>query len=180
MQSRVLFSAIFLALILALALCAINASRHYKALGAAVARLDIALIPPILGNCIIVGSHTRTLSLVGYYVFFIGMNYMIFELIRFTRAYCNQSGIGKKLPNWLSFLLLGDSVLLLANIVTGHAFSVEEMILDGKTYYSLVPFWGQAIHRIVTYGLYNLVVVVFLISMINASKIYRERYSVIL
>ena len=180
MQSRLFFSAVFLILMLVLLLCAINAGRRYKALGMAVARVDLALIPPILGNCIIVGSHTKILSLIGYYIFFLGMDYMIFELIRFTRIYCSSSGYGKKLPRWLHYFLAVDAVQLLINIFTGHSFGVESIAYEGQKYYRLVPHIGQVFHRVVDYGIFVAVIVVFAMATLHASKIYRERYSIIL
>lgn len=180
MESRLFFSAVFMILMLVLLLCAINAGRHYKALGMAVARLDIALIPPILGNCIILASKTSTMSLIGYYIYFVGMNYTLFELMRFTRIYCNQSGYGKKLPTWLKYFLLADAIQILLNIVTHHAFTVEKTVLDGMDYYPLVPLAGQVIHRIIVIVAYSLAILIFFMATTHASKIYRERYSIIL
>ena len=180
MESRLLYAAVFVILMLVLLLCAINAGRHYKALGMAVARLDIALIPPILGNCFVIASKTATLANIGYYIFFIGMNYTLFELVRFTRSYCNQSGYGKKLPKCLKYFLLADAVQILFNLFTHHAFRVEKIVLGGMDYYRMVPLAGQAIHRIVAIVAYVIVIFIFIMSTIRASKIYRERYWVIL
>lgn len=180
MESRLFFSAVFAILILVLILCAINASRQYKALGMAVARLDLALIPPILGNCLVVASDNRMLSLVGYYLFAVGLDYTIFELLRYTRLYCSQSGYGKKIPKWLPYVLYADAAQILIGIATHHVLSVEAVVLEGREYYKLVPHFGMMIHRVVDLLTFFAVILVFFMATLRASKIYRERYSIIL
>ena len=72
--SRYVYAGIFLFLIIALVVCAVNARRHHKELGKAVSNLDLAFIPPILGNAIIVIATRKWLALVGCYIYFIGMD----------------------------------------------------------------------------------------------------------
>ena len=70
---RTAFSVIFVALIGALVKCHRSAHRSDKAIGASVALMIGALIPPLIGNLIIVASSWETLSTVGYYIYFLGM-----------------------------------------------------------------------------------------------------------
>ena len=180
MQSRLIFSAIFSLLILALAGCAFEARRHYKVLGRAVAWLDIACIPPILGNLIIVLSSNRTLSLVGSYIYFVGMDFFIYELFSFTTVYCQEKKKLPKLLKWVRVLLLVDAVQILLNPFTGHVFDLEPILYEKDIYYLLIPYWGQAFHRIAVYGVFLVVFIAFIITTKRTSKIYRERYSVVL
>lgn len=180
MQSRTLFSAFFMILILVLLLCALNAGKRYKAIGIAVARLDVALVLPLLGNFLIVFFDSMYPTLVGYYLFAIGLNYAIFEFIKFTKVYCNGSGQSKKLSLKLGYLLLADGIQMLLNPFTGHAFTVEEIVMEEHAYFKLVPLAGQMIHRVVCYAVLFFLIVVYFQATKQASKIYRERYSVIL
>jgi len=177
---RFLYAALFLVLILTLTMCAINANRHYKELGKAVAKLDIALMPPILGNGIIILSTNRILSLAGCYIYFIGMDFVVYELMLFTAAYCKGAGRGQKPPEIIKYILALDALQLAVNPITGHAFDVEEIMIDSQAYYTVVPLLGQTIHRIVDYGVFLAVILIFVLTTVNTSRIYRERYSIIM
>ncbi|MBP5654234.1 MAG: EAL domain-containing protein [Clostridiales bacterium] len=180
MLSRFLYAALFLVLILTLTTCAIDSNRHYKELGKAVAKLNIALMPPILGNGIIILSTNRILSLMGCYIYFVGMDIVVYELMMFTVAYCKGAGRGQKPPAFIRYILAADVVQLLINPFTRHAFDVEEIFLDGQSYYNVVPLLGQTIHRIVDYGVFLAVILIFVLTTVNTSRIYRERYSIIM
>ena len=165
---------------LTLTVCAVDAKRHYKKLGKAVAWLDLAFIPPILGNAIIVMAKRRMVALVGCYIYYVGMDFVIYELMMFTEEYCKGVGKWKKFPRWIKWLLIADAAQLLMNPFTKHAFDIEWIVYQNQVYYVLKPFAGQTFHRIVDYGVFLAVIVVFFISTFRTSRIYRERYSVIL
>lgn len=177
---RIAFFVIFLALIVALAYCARSAKRSRKAIGRSVALMVLALIPPVIGNSIIIISGSQTLSTVGYYIYFLGMNGVMFTLIGFTFDYCALSEHSRKYRIPAFCLLAADSVQLLLNTVWGHAFSTEAVMADGFAYYRLLPYTGQSFHRLVDYGILAAVIFVFFMRMINSPRINSEKYSVIL
>lgn len=82
-------------LIAALGLCNIRARRSRKAIGKTVALLDGALIPPVIGNLLIIASTGKTLSTIGCYIYFLGMDLAIYALLRFAFDYC-QIGADKR------------------------------------------------------------------------------------
>ncbi len=180
MLSRYVYVGIFAFLIIALAACSISARHHYKTLGKAVSLLDIAFIPPILGNAILIAATRRWLALIGFYIYFIGMDLVVYELMKFTEAYC--SGIGRKLkaPFWVKWILIGDVIQILINPFTKHVFDIEWIVYESNVFYVLKPLAGQAVHRVVDYGIFLAVIVCFAYSTIRASHIFRERYSIIL
>ena len=85
---RAAFFIIFSALVVTFGICASKAVRSPKSIGRAVGLLLCALIPPVIGNAIIIISGDKTLSTVGYYIYFLGMNCTMLALIFFTDAYC--------------------------------------------------------------------------------------------
>lgn len=180
MNLRISFSAAFVILIAVLTFCALKSLRSHKRIGKAVATLDLSLIPPMIGNLIIIVSTVRELSLIGCYVYFVGMDLMLAALVLFTAQYCKGAGNGQQKPT-IMFVLLGmDVVQLLLNPIFGHAFNIEAVDLDGFPYYRLIPYFGQFIHRAVDYLVFFCVVLIFFIVTVKTAKIYRERYSVIL
>ena len=148
---RIAFSVIFIALIAALIRCHRGAHRSDRAIGASVALLNGALIPPLIGNLIIVASSWEKVSTVGYYIYFLGMDAVMLALLRFTLDYCR---ISKARLHSLALIPLGiDVVQYAVNPFTGHCFATEAIDVGGRAYYRLLPYLGQTFHRVVDYGI---------------------------
>ncbi|MBO7701923.1 MAG: diguanylate cyclase [Eggerthellaceae bacterium] len=176
---RIVFSIIFACLIVALLYCSAVANRSTKSIGKSVRLLLLALIPPLVGNLVLVASTNQTLSTVGFYVYFIGMDVTMLGLLRFTEEYCFISA-PKALRIAVGALILLDMLQLLANIFTGHAFGVEEIVAYGAPYFRLIPYAGQTFHRILDYAIIAAVIIIFFVKVIRSPRISSERYSVIL
>ena len=177
---RIRFSITLIIMVFALSVCAFISHHSRKAIGRSVAALLIALIPPVTGNLIIIGSNYQNLSTVGYYTYFFGMNLVMYALLKFTFVYCNINWPDKISQNAVRLLLVFDAIQLSLNPLLGHAFATEELIVDGSIYYRLIPFAGQSIHRIIDYSIFLIVLLIFTVKTSRTSKIYAERYSVIL
>ena len=166
-------------LIIALCVCARKSRRSKKAIAPAVTMLVSSLALPVTGNLIIILSSNRILSTLGYFTYFLGMNLVIFSLIRFTLAYCRLPSPKRGLRSLTHSLLIIDTIQLLCNPFFHHAFNTTAVVVDGRNYYKLVPYAGQAFHRIVCYGIFLVAVGVFCWKMISAPRLYFERYAVI-
>ncbi|MBR1423183.1 MAG: EAL domain-containing protein [Ruminococcus sp.] len=180
MDIRIAFSAILTAIAVGLVICAVKAFKSTKTIGRAVGLLELALIPPIVGNLIIIGSSIRSRAIVGCYIYFIGMDLVMTALVSFTREYCRGIGKKKNNPTFVYFFIIADAVQLILNLFFGHAFSVEPVDVQGKSYYRLVPHFGQTIHRIVDYSVFLSVILIFILACVTTGRLYRERYSAIL
>ena len=95
----------FAAIIVAMAVCVRIAMRSGKRDGVAAARLLAPLMFPMIGNMIIILSGNRTLSLIGCYLYYLGLDFSISALIHFTHVYCRIEHPRK----W--YLFLADSLL---------------------------------------------------------------------
>lgn len=178
---RQLLSIIFVAEIIGLVVCAIISVRSKRKYSNPVAILLFGLIVPVLGNLFIIASDIRDLSLVGCYVYFIGMNIAMFTVFNFCFEYCNFN----KKYMWMKYAIAGilvlDTIQLLVNLKTGHAFTLELIHnVYGSDYYRFIPHIGQTIHRVIDYSILAGVLVVFLVRSIIVSRVYRERYMMIL
>ncbi|RKM55365.1 EAL domain-containing protein [Butyrivibrio sp. CB08] len=181
---RTAFIIIFALLIATLLICGLASWRSEKPIGKAVCLLCISLIPPVLGNMIIIAATTKAVAYVGCYIYYIGMDFVMFALIRFTDKYCRyQVGTRRKkysVPIWINHLLGLDVLQLLLNIAFGHAFVLSEIEAYGKPYFIMTPLLGQTFHRIICYGAMALTIIVFIIKSIQVPRLYKERYIVIL
>ncbi len=173
------FSLIFAVLILALGACSIIAYRSHKTNSFSVALLTASFIPPVIGNLIIIRSTEKTLSLIGDYIYYMGMDLVMFALLKFTYDYCNIRSRIKKARYFADGLLILDIAQYLVNPFTGHAFDNEAIMVEGTPYYRLVPYLGQTFHRVVDYSILLLVIVLFIVKAKRTSRFYSERYYVI-
>lgn len=179
MNIRIGFSVVFAILIAVLVLCSVKSFKSHKRIGKAVGMLDLALIPPMIGNLIIIASSVKELSTIGCYIYFLGMDLVMLVLVKFTAAYCSGIISVRKSSPFLYIVLLADTVQMLLNACFGHAFDLEAVDLQGAAYFRLLPHFGQMVHRAIDYAVFFSVILMFLLAIIRTAKIYRERYSVI-
>ena len=180
MDIRVLFSALLTAIAALLIFCAVRAFRSGKTIGRSVGFLELSLIPPIVGNLIIIGSGVEVRSAVGCYIYFLGMDLVMFMLVIFTNEYCTGLGNGQQKPTIMYLLLAADTIQMLLNPFTGHAFGLEAVNVEGKAYFTVNAHFGQTVHRIVVYFEFFCVIIIFLLASVKTAKIYREKFTVIL
>ena len=177
---RTAIAIVVLALSFALDVCAWIAHRSKKEIAPSVVVLLTALIPPVLGNLLIILAHTKGLATLGCYVYFLGMDFAMFGLLGFTLKYCQIDWRSVWQKRLVYGLLIIDVIQLLLNPIFGHAFNTEMIMAYGAPYYRLVPYAGQTFHRLVDYGIFFAVLVIFLIKLLRSPRIYTERYSIIL
>ena len=86
---RYAFIVVFAVLIATLLYCSHASMCSKKSIGKSVCLFCLSLVPPVLGNMFIIGTSTRVVALVGYYMYYIGMDIAMYALLRFTREYCH-------------------------------------------------------------------------------------------
>ncbi len=177
---RITFAVIYILLILLLGLFGIISRRSNKSVALSVSYLQFSFIIPIAGNLILVLSDNELLSTIGSYIYFIGMDIMAFCLFDFTLAYCSISWKDNRKKCYILYtFLVADILQYLFNPVFGHAFSMEAITVEGSLYYRLVPYAGQAFHRIVVYSTVFTTGVLFFVKTIRVPRIYAEKYFII-
>ena len=178
------FIIVYAFLIITLLLCGVISWRSKKAIGRSVSIFCLSLIPPVLGNMIIIGATTTLPALIGCYIYYIGMDLIMQTLIMFTNRYCyapkEMATERHQVPSWIRFFLLFDVIQMLMNPFLGHAFALREIEVYGAPYFIMEPLIGQTFHRIVCYGALLFIMFVFVSRTIKVPKIYKERYAVIL
>ena len=166
--------------VLALCICSIIAHRSKKTTGMPVAKLDLALIPPVIGNLLIINSRVKLPAIIGYYIYFIGIDLVVLALIGFAIAYCKGANGSHRTPKTTFVLLAADAFQILLNPFTHHAFEFEKMHIGDDVYYRVIPHMGQYFHRVVDYTILVGIILIFTVVSIKTPKVYKERYVVIL
>ena len=177
---RLALGILFLVIIIAMMICTWIARHSGKRIGFAAAGLLAPLILPMAGNGLIILSGNRILSLVGCYLYYLGLDVSIAALIHFTYVYCHISRPRKWVRYTVYPLLLVDVIQLLLNPAFGHAFRIKEIEVEGFPYYQMVPLFGQQFHRAVDYLLLAGIIVVYIYMLVHVPRLQTERYWVIL
>ncbi len=178
---RVEYAIIYSILSIILTVCTVSAMRmrQTKAMGGTVAFFVCSLLFPVLGNLIIISTSNKYVAEVGYYIYFLGMDVMIFSLLRLTFHYCRITWHNKPLKYAVYLLFCLDAVQYALNPYLRQAFDTEPLIVENETYYKLLPYLGQLYHRILCYGVFVVIVGIYLVKTIKAVRICKERYYVI-
>jgi diguanylate cyclase (GGDEF)-like protein len=177
---RIALSVIFSILIISLLVCMVFSMCSKKPVGKAVAFLIAGMATPVLGNLILIISSAQLISTIGYYIYFIGMDVAVYSSWYFTHIYCD---IGKpkktlQIPILIFFAL--DMILYTLNPFFNCSFSTEPIMVEERAYFRLVPYLGQTYHRVICYGLFFAILIIFAVKTIKATKVYKEKYRVIL
>ncbi len=175
-----MYFCIFAVFVVLLAMCGTASHRSPKAIGNAVALLCCSLITTMIGNMTVIASASRIASHIGYYIYFLGYDFIAFTLVRFTDEYCRNFGNSDRRPTAILVLLAADVLQILISPFTGHVFHTEKIVLEGSPYYSVVPHFGLTTHRVIVYLVMGAVMLIFLIAALKTARIYRGRYMVVL
>ncbi len=165
---------------LALGVCAVIAARSRKPIGKSLALFLSALMPPLFGHILIIGSYTPTVAKVGYYFYFIGMDLVILSLLRFTLEYCSIVWTDRRGRNAVNAVFVLDILQYAFNPFFSQAFDIEPIFVEGHPYYRLVPFFGQTMHRLLDYVCLAAVIIIFIFRSLRTTRVYSEKYWVIL
>jgi len=177
---RTAISVIFGILILALLVCMGLARRSKKPIGRYVAFVLAGLAIPVLGNLIIIISTEKMISVIGYYIYFIGMDIAIYSIWHFAFAYCDLNKPKKAVSALLAVFFGLDLIQYILNPFFSFSFIVDKLMVDGDAYVRLIPLAGQTYHRIVCYGLFLAILIIFIVKTVKVSRVYKAKYSVIL
>ena len=175
-----MFAILYTALTTTLAVCAVKAWRSHKQIGIYVSRLLVSIIPAVVGNLLVIYSSEELLSTIGYYFYFLSIDAIVFSSIHFARTFSHVAWPGKKARLAIQCMLLFDIVQLLLDPIFNHAFDLDPVIVDGKTYFKVTAYWGLTFHRFLCYVIIFMAMGIFLYKVITAPRIYVERYAVIL
>lgn len=177
---RASLSILFALLIVSLLICAVLALRSKKPVGRYIANLLVALTIPVLGNLMLIASSDDIIATIGCYFYFVGMDASVCSIFYFTHSYC-EIGKPKRSLLILIYSLFGiDLVHYALNPYIGLSFATEKIMVEGRAYYRLIPYIGQAYHRVVCYSLFIASLIIFVVVTSKASKVYVEKYMVIL
>ena len=123
---RIALSIIFIVIVLITGLCAYLAFRSRRPIGKSVSLLLLCLLPPIVGNLLIIASEVEILSTVGCYVYFLGMDLVMYALMHFSFDYMGRSNDKRITVIIVGIILALDAIQILLNPIGHHAFTMTK------------------------------------------------------
>ncbi|MBR6880211.1 MAG: EAL domain-containing protein [Clostridiales bacterium] len=171
---------IMLPLMVLLLLCMHRAYLSPKDISTDVYRLLAAVMAAILGNVLIATSPIAVICKAGYMIYFIGTDFVLFYLLIFSIDYCGFKSIRKYVRGIFLTLSIADSVSILLDPIFDHVFAMKIITLDsGESYQSLIPYWYHDIHLFISYIAIALIVTIYIVKLVNTSRIFWRKYIVI-
>ena len=183
MTIQAIYSIVFITLVVFLIICSIRAYNSDKPVGKFTCLLDVSLIIPILANLIIINAKNETLAYFGYYLSYIGMTLVMMSLVSFTNVYCRDidSHDSKHRKPTVMYIIGGiDIIQLLVGPIFNHVLKLEATTVENSIFYMDISKFGLTIHRIIDYILYFSILLIFILSVVRTSKLYREKFMVII
>ncbi|MBR1508512.1 MAG: EAL domain-containing protein [Eubacterium sp.] len=162
-------------------ICAIQAFKSEKPIGRFTGILNLAIMTPIIANIVIIESKSPVLSYFGYYLSYIGMTMIMLALTFFTERYCMgvDENRAHTRPYFIHVMATVDIVQISLGPLFNHVINLEKTELDGRVFYRDLPRIGLTFHRIVDYVIYGAVLLIFIISIVRTTKLYRQKYIII-
>ncbi|MBP5262663.1 MAG: EAL domain-containing protein [Clostridiales bacterium] len=177
---RLAWSVLFSILVVAMLMCIISAKRSKKSIGNTTSFLLAALSLPVLGNLVIIASTNDLISTIGYYVYFLGMDAAVYALWYFAHVYCDMGKPKRGFQIVIGILFGADVIHYILNPFLKMSFSTFTAVVDDEPYLRLIPKMFQTYHRIICYGLFLVVLIIFLVKAVKSIKVYAEKYWVML
>ena len=162
---------------IALIVCAQISKRSTKDIAPKVTHFLYSLLPPVIGNLLIIVGRTEGISLFGRYLYACGIDITMYCLLDFTLQYCGLNW-HKSFHKILITLISLDIIQLLCNLLWGHAFSPKLRMAYGEPYYDVVSHWGRNLHLGLVYVIMGIVLGILLIKIIRGARIFSEKYSI--
>ena len=160
--------------------CLIRSMRSDKDIAPYVSHLLFWLLVPVVSNTILALSDRADVCRFCYTVYFISTTVLLYYFAEFALEYCNYKLKHPLITQVMMGAMCFDVVNLALNYVFNHVFTLQYVMTDGT--YSLLfqSLWYHKVHLAINAVLWLVGVGIVLVKCIKTSKLYRDRYLIIL
>ncbi len=159
--------------------CLVRTQRSDKEIAPYVSHCLFWLLIPIVSNIVIALSDDPEVCKFCFTVYFISTTVLLYYFAEFAIKFCNFAE-----KPFVSNLMMGivaiDAVNLALNYVFNHVFSVSVVEEGGEVDVVFQSLWYHKIHLGISALLLAISIIVLTVKVIKTSKLYRDRYIVIL
>lgn len=178
---RISYLAAFIGTLIILFFTISKSYSSQKSIAKTLRKVLIAAVAATVANTVVIISLSETVCMFAYSVFFVCMNWVMYYMMSFVMEYTNSENLMKHGPFIFGALLLADSVSMVCNFFTHHAFTATEMLLDdGEVFYRLTYRLPYHIHLAIINLLIMLALISLIVKTVQTPRIYRSKYISIL
>lgn len=178
---RISYLAAFIGTLIILFFTISKSYSSQKSIAKTLRKVLLAAVVATIANMVVIIPVSETVCMFAYSVFFVGMNWAMYYMMAFVMEYTNSENLMKHGPFVFGALLLADSVSMVCNFFTHHAFTATKMILDdGDVFYRLNYRQSYHVHLAITNLLIVLAIISLVVKIAKTPRIYRSKYIFIL
>lgn len=178
---RITYLAAFIGTLIILFFTISKSYLSQKSIAKTLRKVLLAAVVATIANMVVIIPVSETVCMFAHSVFFVGMNWVMYYMMAFVMEYTNSENLMKHGPFIFGALLLADSVSMVCNFFTHHAFTATEMILDdGEVFYRLNYRQPYHVHLAITNLLIVLAIISLVVKIAKTPRIYRSKYVFIL
>lgn len=178
---RITYLAAFIGTLIILFFTISKSYLSQKSIAKTLRKVLLAAVVATIANMVVIIPVSETVCMFAHSVFFVGMNWVMYYMMTFVMEYTNSENLMKHGPFIFGALLLADSVSMVCNFFTHHAFTATEMILDdGEVFYRLNYRQPYHVHLAITNLLIVLAIISLVVKIAKTPRIYRSKYIFIL
>lgn len=178
---RISYLAAFIGTLIILLFTISKSYLSQKSIAKTLRKVLLAAVVATIANMVVIIPVSETVCMFAHSVFFVGMNWVMYYMMAFVMEYTNSENLMKHGPFIFGALLLADSVSMVCNFFTHHAFTATEMILDdGEVFYRLNYRQPYHVHLAITNLLIVLAIISLVVKIAKTPRIYRSKYIFIL
>ena len=178
---RISYLAAFIGTLIILFFTISKSYSSQKSIAKTLRKVLLAAVVATIANMVVIIPVSETVCMFAYSVFFVGMNWAMYYMMAFVMEYTNSENLMKHGPFVCGSLLLADSVSMVCNFFTHHAFTATKMILDdGDVFYRLNYRQPYHVHLAITNLLIVLAIISLVVKIAKTPRIYRSKYIFIL
>ena len=178
---RITYLAAFIGTLIILFFTISKSYLSQKSIAKTLRKVLLAAVVATIANMVVIIPVSETVCMFAHSVFFVGMNWVMYYMMAFVMEYTNSENLMKHGPFIFGALLLADSVSMVCNFFTHHAFTATEMILDdGEVFYRLNYRQPYHVHFAITNLLIVLAIISLVVKIAKTPRIYRSKYIFIL
>ena len=178
---RISYLAAFIGTLIILFFTISKSYSSQKNIAKTLRKVLLAAVVATIANMVVIIPVSETVCMFAYSVFFVGMNWAMYYMMAFVMEYTNSENLMKHGPFVFGALLLADSVSMVCNFFTHHAFTATKMILDdGDVFYRLNYRQPYHVHLAITNLLIVLAIISLVVKIAKTPRIYRSKYIFIL
>lgn len=178
---RISYLAAFIGTLIILFFTISKSYSSQKSIAKTLRKVLLAAVVATIANMVVIIPMSETVCMFAHSVFFVGMNWAMYYMMAFVMEYTNSENLMKHGPFVFGAPLLADSVSMVCNFFTHHAFTATKMILDdGDVFYRLNYRQPYHVHLAITNLLIVLAIISLVVKIAKTPRIYRSKYIFIL